>query len=201
MRTSGPNREFYFWDPEFCWEILRRCPSYQNAFLRFQKEAKETKDYASLQLASSFYTMKDALRSDTIEWDFEPASKRKQEAIKSISSDEFVRWIEQKKLQRTKSGQSAYLFDRIFQTPYIHRFQKKFGDVLAFPIPPDIQFPQKAMMLSVWRMTPIRRPLAGVAEEKLEVSLNFSFSDAAIARSLAALVAERRKQTDVRTAC
>lgn len=213
MRKVRRNREFYFWDPEFCWEILRRNPTYIEACKEFVAAVNKSKDYAAGELLRSLsaYYLADALdEGPVIELSLDTNEKRRKKHARYVQNFSWEEWSENQiakhhrliKKARRHSTKRRFdptipdIFRKVFETDHLRRFQSRFGDILMFPILPNIAHIKEEMLLRVCRLSPVilsdapADPRRGI----YQFSVNIKFSDSAIIDALSFLLAEKRKK-------
>jgi hypothetical protein len=179
MSTRRPKREFYFWDPEFCWEILRRTDSYKRAVDKYVADAKESNDGAGLAFLSS---VSHDVHLAPYLGEADTANQRRMRSALHSNIWTIERWINDQIEVNPSNRKYIKQLRETFDTPHVRRFQKKYGDILLFPIFPRTESPHEELMRAVWRLSPVNAPTNQSSKSIVKVSfdLNLSFSNTAI---------------------
>ncbi len=209
-------KEFYFWDPEFCWEILRRNPTYISAYKGFLTAVNSNKDWGSAELLRSFggtsISMTELFYGQEmahVKPSLQTEEYRRKTHARYIQDFSWDGWIQEQirrhrrlvvkvrkaNPKRKFDPNTEQTFRDVFNTPHLAAFLEKFGDVLHFPIPPNASPVKEKMLLRVWRLSPLllSQQIACPSKGIIGFNVNLKFSDQAIMDALAFALKERRK--------
>lgn len=153
----------YSWHPEYGWQLLRRTASYKQAVDLFLKSAERAKDYASLALYQKlskpdFYSTKSLVKTIIFpERDESLRSSIAEPRIFGVVTDKDIRkqrmLFEELELEHSTSKPRKEFID--FESPHFKLFRLWYGDVIRFPLSPELLHVHEAVLNELWVYRPI----------------------------------------------
>ena len=136
------DRHPFAWNPDYGWQVLRRCPRYHDAVKDFLASAKDRKDKQALS-AYKFYSRDVKGKGRETGSRFGKRFNRKTILQFQMPNQRFPQ------IRRAAYG-PALKVDT--STKHYLNFFSWYGDIIAFPINPTVELPAVDVLSSLWNL-------------------------------------------------
>jgi hypothetical protein len=156
-RRAYKDRHEFAWNPDFGWQILRRCSNYQKAVEIFIKAAKRAGDKDSLD-AFKVVSLDEAKRRPFTSFAYQRARRGTKDRMTLLRDQDVASnfpLIPTFKGRRFDSEPRRY-YKIDTSTKHYQRFYEWYGDLLLFPINPESAKPRIEGLSSLWALYSIR---------------------------------------------
>jgi len=186
-RRDDKDRHEFAWNPDYGWEILRRCPNYRTAVAQFLKAAERADDktslnaYKAVSLDEARHDLKQRFPFRRIPFWMRPrrGSKSRKEILRD--QDEAFDFPMVPNPHCRIYGRDVVgprYFEVDVTTKHYRKFFEWYGDLILFPINPDCVQPRPSALSALWGLYSVK--IVGVANQSAALTndnqINFSFT-------------------------
>lgn len=198
-RRDDKDRHEFAWNPDYGWQILRRCPNYRIAVAQFLKEAERAGDtfglkaYKASSLDEAPYDDKQKYRARYVpSWARRRrGSKSRKEVLRDQDEAFHFPMVPNPNWRRYEIDDAVPRhFEVDVTTKHYRKFFEWYGDLILFPINPDCVRPRVSALSALWALysVKVRRENNDLADFNLEndrlinisLTINTSFSKSMI---------------------
>lgn len=142
----------YAWNPEFLWQLLRRSKSYKRAVMTYGKDLVAEEDS---EASLSFFNEVLGLGFLNLSFPEDSAERKKSLQFKvSVEDDDDRRIVSGASVYKHKFSTESSSACLNPSSPALQNFLKSYGDVLRYPIPPEIDKPNVDLLNLFWNLRP-----------------------------------------------
>lgn len=190
------------WNPDYGWQVLRRCPNYIKAVNQFLKVATASGDVTSLGAFEAVSL--DEAKFDTPKKKFRPLpiwlhrqDRSKSRLTRLQDQEEALHFphIANPRFSKYNARPGIRKFEIDTTTNHYRQFFEWFGDILLFPIDPKCVRPRVQALSGLWALYSVKisdsSNLSDYNNDKLfnlSVTINMSFSKTMIEDDLRRIV-------------